>query len=75
PRSKNRYSLSISQGLPEQWGSLYANASSENYWNAKEGYTTQYQLGYSNTFKKLSYGVNVSRTFSAHGENSTGVYL
>lgn len=74
-RSKNRYSLSVSQGLPDGWGSFYASASAENYWRGKEGYNTQYQLGYSNRYKRLSYSVNVSRSKSSYGNEQTTWYL
>lgn len=74
-RSKNRYTATVSQGLPDSWGSLYVSASAENYWNRREGYNTQYQMGYSNIYKNLSYGVSVSRNRSSNGNEQTSLYL
>lgn len=74
-RSKNRYTATVSQGLPDSWGSLYVSASAENYWNSREGYNTQYQAGYSNLYRRLSYGVSVSRNRSSHGSEQTSWYL
>ncbi|QLK62963.1 fimbria/pilus outer membrane usher protein [Enterobacteriaceae bacterium Kacie_13] len=69
-RSKNRFSVTASQGLPKGWGSFYVSASLENYWN-NDKYNNQYQLGYSNGFKRLNYSVNVNRTQSANGVEQT----
>lgn len=74
-RSKNRYTVSVNQGLPDSWGNFYVSASAENYWNSREGYNTQYQAGYSNLYKRLSYGVNVSRSRSSYGSEQTTWYL
>lgn len=74
-RSKNRYTATVSQGLPDGWGNLYVSASAENYWNSQEGYNTQYQAGYSNIYKRLSYGLSVSRNRSSNGSEQTSWYL
>ncbi|WP_336222949.1 fimbria/pilus outer membrane usher protein [Enterobacter kobei] len=74
-RSKNRYTATVSQGLPDGWGNLYVSASAENYWNSQEGYNTQYQAGYSNTYKRLSYGLSVSRNRSSNGSEQTSWFL
>ncbi|UHM93632.1 fimbria/pilus outer membrane usher protein [Rahnella victoriana] len=69
-RSKNRFAVTASQGLPDGWGGFYVSASMENYWN-NDKYNKQYQLGYSNGYKRLSYSVNVNRTQSANGTEQT----
>ena len=74
-RSKNRYTATVSQGLQDGWGNLYVSASAENFWNSQEGYNTQYQMGYSNRYKSLGYGVNVSRNRSSNGSEQTSWYL
>lgn len=74
-RSKNRYTATVSQGLPDRWGNLYLSTSAENYWNGQKGYNMQYQMGYSNIYKRLSYGVNVSRSRSSSGSEQTSVHL
>jgi outer membrane usher protein len=74
-RSKNRFSLNLSQGLPENWGSLYVSMTLENYWNGNKGYNKQYQLGYSNSWKRLSYSLNVGKSQSSTGRDQTNWYL
>lgn len=72
-RQKNRFTLNISQGLPETWGQLYISASYENYWN--QGSDKQYQIGYSNSYKRLNYSLNVSRSKDTWGEAQTSYFL
>lgn len=74
-RSKNRFTISLNQGLPEFWGNLYVSATLENYWNGNAGYNKQYQMGYSNTWKRVNYSVNVGRSTSSTGRDQTNWYL
>ncbi|WP_213132935.1 fimbria/pilus outer membrane usher protein [Citrobacter sp. FP75] len=74
-RSKNQFSLSLNQGLPANWGNIYISASMQNYWNSQNGYNTQYQIGYSNSYKWLNYSVNASRNKTGDGEDQTMWYL
>ena len=66
-RSKNRFNISLSQGLPEGWGNIYASATTENYWNSKQGYNTYYQMGYSNNFWRINYSISAGRSKAASG--------
>ncbi|QOV69995.1 fimbria/pilus outer membrane usher protein [Citrobacter sp. BDA59-3] len=74
-RSKNRFTVSVNQGLPEPWGNIYLSATLENYWNSGQGYNKQYQMGYSNNWKRVNYSVNVSRSQSSNGNEQTNWYL
>ncbi|WP_380180252.1 fimbria/pilus outer membrane usher protein [Kalamiella sp. sgz302252] len=65
-RAKNRLVMTFNQGLPESWGNLYASGSLQNYWN-QAGSSKQYQLGYSNQYKKLSWGLSINRSWSLYG--------
>ncbi|MBB1200288.1 fimbrial biogenesis outer membrane usher protein [Enterobacteriaceae bacterium 89] len=65
-RSRNRYSMTASQGLPEDWGQLYVSGSVQDYWN-KGGSDKQYQLGYNNSYGSVSYGISAGRTYNLHG--------
>ena len=47
----------------------------QNYWNEQGGYNTQYQAGYSNSYKWLSYSINVSRNKTGSGQDQTSWYL
>lgn len=62
PRPKSRFDLTLSQPLGT-YGQLYVVGSTTNQWGAS-GRTTQLQLGYSNTFKRVSYSLNFSRVLA-----------
>lgn len=59
-QQRDRFTLTTNQQLGERFGSLYANVSINDYWN-QHGSDTQFQLGYSNHFRRLSYNVSLSR--------------
>jgi len=65
-RQRSSFSLSMSQPLGANGGSLYANVSLRNYWN-RNGNDTQYQVGYNNHFRRLAYGVSATRSVDATG--------
>lgn len=67
-RDKQRLQVNISQDFGGNRGSLYLNGSRMTYWNGAPAATT-YQLGYSNHWRDISFGVTASRTYS-----STPVY-
>ncbi|EHH6606148.1 fimbrial biogenesis outer membrane usher protein [Escherichia coli] len=69
-RAKSRYTLSVNQSLAESLGQLYASASLQKYWNSDDS-DKQYQLGYSNHWKLVSYGISVSRSYSWYGKSDT----
>ncbi|PVZ79531.1 fimbrial biogenesis outer membrane usher protein [Serratia sp. S1B] len=73
-KAKNRLTATASQGLPAGWGQLYISGSVQNYWN-KDGNDKQYQVGYNNHYKSLSYGFSISRTFSSLGSAQTNYLL
>jgi outer membrane usher protein len=73
-RQKNRFTVSISQGMPDDWGQLYLSASLEDYWQ-QDSLNKQYQLGYSNLYKLLNYSVNISRSEDAYGTAQTSYFL
>ncbi|MGL5389758.1 MAG: fimbria/pilus outer membrane usher protein [Serratia sp. (in: enterobacteria)] len=73
-RAKNRLTVTAEQGLPENWGLLYISASLQNYWN-KDGSEKQYQMGYNNRYKSLSYGLSINRSFSSLGTAQTNYLL
>lgn len=63
---KSELNLSVSQYLPDGWGSLYASGRIVNYWDdgSKD---KQYQVTYNNTYKRLSWSVSAQRTKSISG--------
>lgn len=73
-RSKYRYVASASQGLGDGLGQIYLSANILNYWN-REGYDKNYQIGYTNNFKSITYSLSVSRSKSAYGEEQNNYFL
>ncbi|MBZ7724392.1 fimbrial biogenesis outer membrane usher protein [Klebsiella oxytoca] len=58
---KNRLQLSASQSISDTLGSFNISASTQDYWN-RSGRDTEYQLGYTNVFKRFNLNINASRT-------------
>lgn len=73
-RPKNRATLTAAQGLPDSWGQFYISSSVQDYWN-KTGSDKQYQVGYNNRYKTLSWGINASRTLSGTGLSQNNYQL
>ncbi|MEI2265567.1 fimbria/pilus outer membrane usher protein [Erwinia sp. CGal63] len=73
-RAKNRFVVTVSQGLPDSWGRLYVSSSLQDYWN-RSGSSKQYQLGYSSHYKSLSWGVSINRTYSLNGTTENNYQL
>ncbi|MDF3840014.1 fimbrial biogenesis outer membrane usher protein, partial [Cupriavidus basilensis] len=59
---RNRLQLTLNQALPPGYGSIYLAGSTQNYWS-RSGNDTQFQLGYNNNYRRISYGLSVSRQF------------
>ncbi|MFI7855286.1 fimbria/pilus outer membrane usher protein, partial [Acinetobacter baumannii] len=56
------------QGLPEGWGNFYVVGSWVDYWNRSES-TKQYQIGYSNNYHGLTYGLSAINRKVEYGSN------
>lgn len=69
-RSKNRFSVTASQGLSDTWGQVYITGSVQDYWNKSDS-DKQYQIGYNNSYGAVSYGLSVGRTYSLYGTEDT----
>lgn len=65
-RPKNQFQLSINQNLGYNNGSLYLTGSTYSYWGQKN--SNEYQMGYSNYFRRLNYQVGYSQSRN----NNTG---
>lgn len=73
-RPKSRFNVTIDQGLPEGWGNFYVSGFTQNYWN-NDTTDLQYQMGYNNRWKRLSYGINVGQARNADGKKETSVEM
>ncbi|WP_426270105.1 fimbria/pilus outer membrane usher protein [Dyella kyungheensis] len=63
-RNKQRLQVNVSQDFGGNKGSLYLNGSRMTYWNGAPAATT-YQMGYSNHWRDISFGLTASRTYSS----------
>jgi outer membrane usher protein len=73
-QQRNRFTLTLNQRLGDTGGSLYANASINDYWN-QHGRDSQFQFGYNNHFKRLAYGITLSRGRARFGNYDNQVFL
>ncbi|MBJ6386947.1 outer membrane usher protein [Enterobacter cloacae] len=76
-RTKNQVQISLNQPLNrngEDYGSLYVSGTWQDYWNNTSS-TSDYSLGYNNSFAYGSYSVSVQRTYDDSGEKDDSVYL
>lgn len=70
-RQRSQLQVTINQTLAPGLGSFYLTGSSRDFWN-REGSDTQYQLGYNNNYRRLTYSVSASRQHGAtEGETLT----
>lgn len=63
PVTKGRLQLTLNQSLPSGYGNFFLMGSSQDYWN-RSGRETQFQGGYNNTFKRMSFGIAGARQYS-----------
>lgn len=61
---KSRLQFTLNQGLGDsgRFGAIYAVGSLTTYWN-RTSRDTQFQLGYNNSWKRLTYGASVIRQY------------
>ncbi len=73
-RARNRVTFSISQGLVSGWGQFYVSGSLQDYWDGR-GSDRQYQLGYSNSYRSVSYGLTAARSKASNGRAQNSFLL
>ncbi|HEY5852009.1 MAG TPA: fimbria/pilus outer membrane usher protein [Lysobacter sp.] len=71
-RQRNRFDINLSQRVAG--GSLYATASTRDYWT-REGSDLQFQLGYSNRLGWFNYSVTASRLRDFQGRYSNQYFV
>ena len=59
-RQRSQLQLIINQSLGDGNGSLYLSGATQNYWN-RPGSNTQYNAGYSNIWRQMTYNFSVQR--------------
>ncbi|EBG2392497.1 outer membrane usher protein [Salmonella enterica subsp. enterica] len=76
-RTKNQVQISLNQPLNSgetSFGSLYVSGTWQDYWNAS-GSTSNYNIGYNNSFTYGSYSLSLQRTYDQYGKKDDSVYL
>ena len=76
-RTKNQVQISLNQPLTsgeDNFGSLYVSGTWQDYWNAT-GSTSNYNIGYNNSFTYGSYSLSLQRTYDQNGKKDDSVYL
>lgn len=80
-RSKQRLNVTVNQDFGGRYGQLYFNGSHNTYWNGMPNATT-YQLGYNNSYRRVSFGITAGRTYTAgpmyngaHYDNQFGINI
>ncbi|MEW5288911.1 fimbria/pilus outer membrane usher protein [Erwinia papayae] len=73
-RTRQRLTLTLDQSLPTGFGHLTFSGSIQNYWNQPHD-TRQFQFGYSNRFKSLTWGITANRTYSSDGDAENNYLL
>ena len=72
-RQRNSEQLTFSQRLGDRGGQLALTASVVNYWN-RSGSDINYSVGYNNSYRNISYGIQATRQRSANGSLDTLYY-
>jgi len=76
-RTKNQVQVSLNQPLNvngEDYGSFYISGTWQDYWNDSSS-TSDYSVGYNNSFAYGSYSISVQRTYNESGEKDDSVYV
>lgn len=69
-QAKNRFNITMNQGLPQGLGQVYLTGYTQDYWN-NGGSDVQYQFGYSNNWKTVSYSISAGRVRNFTGGMET----
>ena len=75
--SKNEFQANINQPLNfngEDYGAFYLSGSWTSYWEGADS-TSQYSLGYSNTFRSISWNISLQRNYNEWGDEDDSLYL
>lgn len=76
-RMKNQVQINVSQPLSsdkQDFGSLYITGSWQDYWSESSS-TSQYSMGYNNSFWMGSYSVSLQRSYDEYGEKDDSIYV
>ena len=75
--SKNELQANINQPITlngEDYGAFYLSGTWTSYWGNSDK-TSQYSLGYSNTFRSISWNVSLQRSYNEWGDEDDSLYV
>ncbi|SDB90901.1 fimbria/pilus outer membrane usher protein [Acinetobacter boissieri] len=58
-KQRSQFQITLNQGLPQKLGNMYIVGSWSDYWNRSQS-SKQYQLGYNNNYKEITYGISAT---------------
>lgn len=73
-RPRNRFNITVNQGLKDSWGQIFLTGYTQDYWN-EHGSDIQFQLGYSNSWGDISYSLSAGRVRTYGGDKETSLLL
>ena len=73
-QQRGRLQVAISQSLPEGYGSFYLTGSVQDYWG-RRGRDSQYQAGYNNNWRRMTYGVSAARQLNVNARKWENRYM
>ncbi|EAO2685133.1 outer membrane usher protein [Salmonella enterica] len=76
-RTKNQVQVSINQPIKSNdttYGSVYVSGTWQDYWNGDSS-TSDYSLGYNNSFAYGSYSLSLQRSYDQTGAKDDSIYL
>ena len=59
-KQRSEFQITLNQGLPNEWGNFYLTGSWSDYWHNQQD-TKNYQIGYSNNYRGVSYGLSANK--------------
>ncbi|WP_411697164.1 outer membrane usher protein [Citrobacter freundii] len=75
--SKNELQANVNQPINlngEDYGSFYLSGTWTSYWGSSDK-TSQYSLGYSNTFRTISWNISLQRSYNEWGDEDDSLYV
>ncbi|EKT64656.1 fimbria/pilus outer membrane usher protein [Providencia burhodogranariea] len=73
-RAKNVLTVNLNQKLDNSFGSIFVSGSHRNYWN-NMGSSREYQIGYANNYRDISYNISASRIRNYNNNEYVRYYL
>lgn len=73
-RAKNIFTVNLNQKLGNDLGSIFTSGTHRDYWNTS-GSSREYQIGYANNYRNISYNVAASRIRNYNNNEEVRYYL